>query len=142
MPKLSIEQIEAALRERKIAPATIIQIITDLEAAAQADKDAKEPTKKAKNQLVVIAIDKDQQIKEPIVALVAQIEDGAPPAAALERILEAARVHNASSRGSRKPVSSLGQAVEGVSRKLFKEQRVMLKTKFPVLVIPTVNTIR
>ncbi len=142
MPKLSIEQIEATLRERKVAPATIVQIITDLEAAAQADKDAKETTKKPKNQLVVIAIDKDQQIKEPIVAIVAQIEDGAPPAAALERILEAARVHNASSRGSRKPVSSLGQAVEGVSRKLFKEQRVLLKTRFPVLVIPTVNTIR
>jgi hypothetical protein len=59
----------------------------------------------------------------------------------VELIKKAAYNFNASKKGRKYPVNTIGQAIEGVGNKFFKPYNVSLKTKEPVLVITTDNVL-
>jgi hypothetical protein len=57
----------------------------------------------------------------------------------MERVHKAAYDFNASRRGRKLPVETIGEAFESVPAKNFKDVEVWVKTKTPVLVLSTDN---
>ncbi|MGX8716603.1 MAG: hypothetical protein ACSW8C_01280, partial [bacterium] len=50
-----------------------------------------------------------------------------------------AKAFNLSKKGRRYPVETVGETCENVPAKIFKEQKLWLKTKTPVLIVPVDN---
>ena len=59
----------------------------------------------------------------------------------VELIKKGAYNYNASKKGRKYPVGSIGSAIEGVGTKFFKPYNLSIKTKEPVLVITTDNVL-
>jgi hypothetical protein len=74
-----------------------------------------------------------------LVGWVLQIPEGESPATLLDKINCCAAEHNASPKGRRFPVESVGETIERVGPKITKEYNVWFKTKLPVQVITTDN---
>lgn len=70
-----------------------------------------------------------------------QIPDNESPVTTLERIFRGAYDFNASKKGRLYPAKTVGEAIENVPAKFFKEAEVWVKNKTPVLVLKTDNII-
>lgn len=103
--------------------------------------DEKEPS--VRKQYVFVLSDPHGAFKgdTDYVGWVVQIPEDENPATALEKLHAGAYDFNRSSKGRRYPVKTVAEACEFGSAKLFKEQKVWVKTKEPVLVVRTDNKI-
>jgi hypothetical protein len=72
---------------------------------------------------------------------VLQIPEEESPVTTPDRIFRAVYDFNASKKGRLLPSKTVGEALEGVPAKDFKEVGVWVKTKTPVLVLSTNNLI-
>lgn len=135
--KVSIEDVNKSLNSHEIDAVTRNKILSDLEQAINAAREEKTP--KQKNQFVMIVSDPEGEIKKDYVGWVVQMPEEDSPALAVERIIKGAYEYNQSKRGQKKPVKSIGEAIEAVTRKYFKEENVSIKTKEPILLIKTNN---
>lgn len=135
----TIALITESAREHGIAPAVTAKLIADLKRAAQEAKAerAAEPKKKAKTQFVVLAAPKGDATEQ--VGWILQLEKTADPAVVLSRVKEAAYAFNSSKRGRKIPVNTIGEAMETLSTKWFKQtasapgQKTLVKTKTPIV---------
>jgi len=95
-----------------------------------------------KKQFVVLVSDPEGKLpKDDFVAWVAKVEESESPTTILSRIYRAAYEFNTSKRGRMLPAKSVGDALENVPSKHFKEAGVWVSTKTPVLVVRTDNQI-
>jgi hypothetical protein len=67
--------------------------------------------------------------------------ENASPFSTMDRVFKGAYDFNASKKGRLLPVKSIGEALESVSAKYFKEAELWAKTKMPVAVIVTDNVL-
>jgi hypothetical protein len=72
---------------------------------------------------------------------VLQIPENESPATTQDRINRAAYDYNASRKGRLYPATTVGDALENIPAKHFKEADLWVKTKTPVLVLRTDNEI-
>ena len=79
--------------------------------------------------------------KKDMVGWIAQIPEDDSIATTAGRIHSAAYEYNATPKGARMPVETVGEACEVVSAKLFKEQNIWIKSKTPLLIVPVENKI-
>ena len=103
------------------------------------DEGSDEP--KIKKQYGILVSDKDGIINKDLVGWVFQMPENEDTRDVIEHIKKAAYNFNASKKGRKYPVNTIGQAIEGVGTKFFKPYNVSLKTKEPVLVITTDNVL-
>lgn len=96
---------------------------------------------KLKKQYGILVSDKDGVIKSNLVGWVFQMPENEDTRDVVELIKKAAYNFNASKKGRKYPVNTIGQAIEGVGNKFFKPYNVSLKTKEPILVITTDNVL-
>ncbi len=101
------------------------------------DEGSDEP--KIKKQYGILVCDKDGEIKRDLVGSVFQMPENEDTRDAIESVKKAAYNYNASKKGRKYPVNTIGQAIEGVGNKFFKPYNVSIKTKEPVLVVTTNN---
>lgn len=101
------------------------------------DDGSDEP--KIKKQYGILVCDKDGDIKRDLVGWVFQMPENEDTRDVIENIKKAAYNYNASKKGRKYPVNTIGQAVEGCGNKFFKPYNVSIKTKEPVLVVTTDN---
>ena len=101
------------------------------------DDGSDEP--KIKKQYGILVCDKDGDIKRDLVGWVFQMPENEDTRDVIENIKKAAYNYNASKKGRKYPVNTIGQAVEGCGSKFFKPYNVSIKTKEPVLVVTTDN---
>ena len=95
-----------------------------------------------KKQFVMLASDPDGILeKKDMVGWIAQIPEDDSVATTASRIHSAAYEYNATPKGTRMPVETVGEACEVVSAKLFKEQNIWVKSKTPLLIVPVENKI-
>jgi len=153
---VQLEAVREAL-EKVVKDENAIEKILDLlsDAAVQVDeaKQAEEPEAsdtneteesdepKIKKQFGILVSDKDGVIKQDLVGWVFQMPENEDTRDVVELIKKAAYNFNASKKGRKYPVNTIGQAIEGVGSKFFKPYNVSLKTKEPVLVITTDNVL-
>ena len=115
------------------------EILTEIE-RAEAEAEAKAPP--VKKQFVVLVSDPDGRLADvDLAAWVLQILEEENPALVPEKVFKAAYDFNATPKGRRMPVRSVGEACEHVAARFFKDQGAWVKTKEPVLVVRTDNRI-
>ena len=141
MAKIDIAKVADILRQNQLEPAVmrrILEQINKVTEEAAAAEDEKPPAQK--KQFVILVSDPDGQMPEQELAgWVLQIPEEASPLSLQKRVHKAAYDFNATRRGRKLPVETMGEAFESVPAKAFKEVEVTVKTKTPVLVLCTDN---
>ena len=95
-----------------------------------------------KKQWVILVSDPENRLpKDDFVGWVLQIPEDESPATTQDRIFRSVYDFNATKRGRLLPVNTVGEALENVPAKQFKEADLWPKTKTPVLVLRTDNQI-
>lgn len=143
MPKIDIETLRFILQRNETDIRKIAEIMNEIELELKAEEEEKAlrppPVKK---QFVMLVSDPDGLMEDKdFVGWVAQIPEDDSIATTAGRIHSAAYDYNATPKGSRMPVETVGEACEVVPAKLFKEQNVWIKSKAPLLVLPVNNAI-
>lgn len=142
MAKIEVNQVADILKKHKIDPSLLREIVEEMNEVTQpeADEDIKPPA--AKKQFVVLLSDPEGKLaKADLVGWVVQIPEDASPHSTTERIFKGAYDFNASKKGRMLPVKSVGESLESVGAKFFKESEVWVKTKLPVAVMVTDNVL-
>lgn len=141
MAKIEVAKVADVLRSAQLEPAAMRRILEQLnkitEEAAAAEEE-KAPAQK--KQYVVLVSDPDGVMPEQeLAAWVLQLPEDASPLSLQERVHKAAYDFNATRRGRKLPVETIGEAFESVPAKQFGEVDLWVKTKTPVLVLTTTN---
>jgi len=142
MAKIEVNQVADILKKHKIDPSLLREIVEEMNEATQpeADEDIKPPA--MKKQFVVLLSDPNGKLsKQDLVGWVVQIPEDASPHSTTERIFKGSYDFNASKKGRGLPVKSVGEALESVATKYFKEAELWVKTKLPVAVMVTDNVL-
>lgn len=142
MAKVDIALV-AHVAQQKLNPSSkeLDAFLQELRERVEAQKSEKEPA--VKKQYVFILSDPNGKFKgdTDYTGWVVQIPEDDNPATALEKLHLAAYDFNRSAKGRHYPVRTVAEACEFGSAKIFKEQKIWVKTKEPVLVISTNNKI-
>ncbi len=142
MPKIDTDQVAMILSQNELPQPTVERIMKDIQRQLEEEQQQKEAEKepKKKRQFVILLSDPEGELpKKDLVGWVVQIPEEESPLSTQERIQRAAYEFNASPRGRKLPALSVGEAIESVSAKFFKEQEIAIKTKVPVLALRTDN---
>lgn len=149
MAKIAVNTVAEIMKHEQVEPATLRRIVEKMNLAVQPEDGDKPPA--VKKQFVVLVSDPDGYLDPTrtgtglpptdMVAWVLQIPDNESVATTQDRILRSAYDYNASRKGQLMPVKTVGEAIENVPSKFFKEADVWVKTKTPVLVLRTDNEI-
>lgn len=143
MPKIDIETIKQILHRNESDIQKVNSILEDLklEIQIQEEERANRPPP-IKKQFAVLLADADGSLADrDITGWVLQIPEEESVSTTPQKIFSAAYEYNATPKGRRIPVQSVGEACEVVSAKLLKEQNVWVKTKTPVLAVALPNSL-
>ena len=140
MPKIEVNLVAEVLKKNHVEPSVLRAIIEEINAVMQTEAD--EPTPQVKKQFVILVSDPEGKLpKDDFVGWVLQIEESESVATTQDRINRAAYDFNASKKGRLLPVKTVGEAIENVPAKHFKDAGAWVKTRTPVLVLRTNNEI-
>lgn len=140
MAKIEVSEAAEIMKKHKVEPELLREIVESMQEATQpdADEDIKPPP--PKKQFVILLSDPEGKLPtKDLVGWVVQIPESASPFSTTDRIFKGAYDFNASKRGRMLPVKSVGEALESVTAKHFKESELWVKTKLPVSVVITDN---
>lgn len=141
MPKIAVNKVAEILKKNELSPAILRRVIEEMNLACQPDGDDEKPPA-IKKQFVVVLSDPDGRMpKHDFVGWVLQIPETESVATTLERVFRSSYDFNTTKKGRLLPVKTVGEAIENVPAKQFKEADVWIKTKTPVLVVRTDNEI-
>ncbi len=143
MPKIDLEIVKRVLENNNTDIQKFNAIIDDLKHEIQIEEEerANRPPP-VKKQFVVLLADADGALaKKDITGWILQIPEDDSPVTTSERIIRATYNYNATPKGRRFPVRTIGEACEVVGPKFMKEENVWVKTKTPILAVATPNTI-
>lgn len=135
--KVSIEQIEATLLERKIEPVKVQEILKDLQQAVEEEKEevAGEKGPKAKWEHIIVLNDPEGKIKDEFTGWVVTQQDGQDSGLVLGKLTDAARSQNESAKRKKTRIESFGDLFGALKSKFLKEKGLKIKTKEPVRVL-------
>lgn len=142
MPKIDINQVAEILKRNAVDPAVLRQIVEEMQLAVQPEGDEDKPPP-VKRQFCILISDPERRLPEgeDFAGWVLQIPENESVATTTERVFRAAYEFNTTKRGRLLPAKTVGEALENVSAKHFKESQVWVKTKTPVLMLRTDNRI-
>jgi hypothetical protein len=142
MPKIEVNKVAEILQKNKIEPSVLRRIIEEMNHAVQPNPDEENKPPAVKKQWVILVSDPENRLpKDDFVGWVLQIPEDESPATTQDRIFRSVYDFNATKRGRLLPVNTVGEALENVPAKQFKEADLWPKTKTPVLVLRTDNQI-
>ena len=141
MAKIDVEKLKHILHRNESDIQKINDILNDIATELQieqAEKEARPPA--VKKQFITLIADNDGQLlDQDFASWVLQIPEEANPQGVIDKIHQSAYTYNATPKGGRFPVKSMGETLESVSAKIFKENEVWVKTKIPVLAVSCKN---
>lgn len=141
MPKIEVSKVAEILKKNELPPATLRHVIEEMNLAVQPEPGEEAPPA-VKKQFAVLVSDPEGRLpKFDFVGWVLQLPENESVATTLERVQRAAYDFNARRKGQILPVKTVGEALENVPAKFFKEAELWVKTKTPVLVLRTDNQI-
>lgn len=141
MPKIEVNQVAEILKRNQLDPKLLRQIVEEMNVLTQSEVDEEKPPA-VKKQFIILISDPDQKLpKDDFVGWAMQIPEDESPATIEERIFRGAYEYNATKKGRLYPAKTVGEAIENVPAKHFKEAEVWLKHKTPVLMVKTDNQI-
>lgn len=142
MPKIDVSRVAEILKKNQIEPAILRRVIEEMNLAAQPEPGDEDKPPALKKQFVVLISDPENRFpKHDFAGWVLQIPENESPVTTQERIFRSAYDYNATKKGRLYPAKTVGEALENIPAKHFKEAEVWVKTKTPVLVLKTDNEI-
>ena len=142
MPKIDVSKVAEILQKNHLEPALLRRIIEEMNIVVQPDPGADETPPPVKKQFLILVSDPEHKLpKDDFTGWVVQIPEDESPVTTADRIFRGAYDFNASKRGRQLPVKTVGEALENVPAKHFKEAELWVKTKIPVLLLRTDNRI-
>ncbi len=142
MPKIDVSKVAEILKKNEIPPAVLRRVIEEMNLAVQPDPGDDEKPPAVKKQFVILVSDPDGKMpKTDLVGWVLQIPENESAATTQDRVFRSSYDFNTTKKGQLMPVKTVGEAIENVPAKFFKEAEVWVKTKTPVLVLKTDNDI-
>lgn len=136
--KIDINLVEMVLRRARLTELQQAQILEDIryESNQVVVEDREPPVKK---QFVVILNDPYGKLEETgfeFSGWVVQIPEDDDPHSALRKLFGGAYDFNQTPKGRKMPLRTIDEAVRFGSAKIYKEHKIWLKHKEPVLIIP------
>lgn len=142
MPKIDVNKVAEILKKNHIDPAVLRRVVEEMNLAVQPDPGEADAPPPVKKQFVILASDPEGRLpKGDFAGWVLQIPESDSPASTVERIFKGAYEYNASKKGRLYPAKTVGEAIENVPAKFFREADLWVKTKNPVLLVRTDNEI-
>ena len=144
MAKIELELVKRVLKRTELEESVVSEILGELQSvvndeAANVDEPKAAPVKK---QFVVVVSDNSGILSnKEMMGWVLQLPEDEPMQSVPEKITRVAKAFNLSKKGRRYPVETVGETCENVPGRIFKEQKLWLKTKTPVLLVPIANTL-
>lgn len=151
------EAVELALAASKVDDATAKEIkdniINQLKAiAAQTDEaevvdetteteGEEEKAPRQKSQYVIVVADSKGLITQDLVGWVLTIPEEDPVQDTMKQLHQCFYDFNATKKGRKMPVVTIGEGLENCKAGIFKERGIKVKTKTPVLVVTTDNNL-
>lgn len=142
MPKIEVNKVAEILKKNEISPAILRRVIEEMNLAVQPDPTDEEKPPPIKKQFVILVSDPEGRLpKQDFVGWVLQIPENESVATTQERLFRSVYDFNTTKKGRLLPAKTVGEAIEHVPAKFFKEADVWVKTKTPVLMLRTDNEI-
>lgn len=140
--KVDVDLVKLVLQRNELSARQTAQILEDINLELQSVSDDEEKAPPLKKQFVILVSDPDGKIDGlDLTGWVLQIPEDDPSFSVKERIFKAAYDYNASPKGRRIPVKSIGETLEVVPARYFKEHQAWVKTKEPILLVGADNEI-
>jgi hypothetical protein len=143
MVKIAIEDVESILRQIDTIPVTEAnKVISELNRLVAA-KDEEPKVPREKKQEVVLLSDPNKDYRDvSIVGWVVKIPESDPFVTVPEKIQAAANDFNVTPKGRRMPVRTVGESLEAIPARIFKEHGISVLTKEPVSFLPVDNCLK
>ncbi len=151
MPKIDLEVVPSVMRDLVSEPPkpfdkdAILQVNAALVKLAKDEKAARDAEKEPKPKLQYVLLVSDPNKVIPagteLVGWMTRIKEDADAGGILDRIFKAIRNFNLSKKGRKNPVKTVGDGLEGVTRKFFKEEEIQIVNKEAVRIIFTDNAL-
>jgi hypothetical protein len=142
MPKIDVNKVAEILKKNHIDPAVLRRVVEEMNLAVQTDPGEGDQPPPVKKQFIILVSDPSGKMpKGDLTGWVLQIPENESPASVEERLLKGAYDYNASKKGRLYPAKTVGDAVENVPGKFFRDVELWVKTKTPVIVLRTDNEI-
>jgi len=143
MPKIDTEALKFILQRNEPDIRKVAEIMSEVEMelkSAEEEKVNRPPP--LKKQFSILVSDPDGSLAgKEMTGWVVQTPEDDGVTVAPERIISAAYEFNTTPKGCRMPIETIGEACESISAKIFKEHKIWIKTKVPVLALPVANKI-
>jgi hypothetical protein len=142
MAKIDVNKVAEILKKNHIDPAVLRRVVEEMNLAVQPDPGEGDLPPPVKKQFIILVSDPSGKMpRGDLTGWVLQIPENESPASVEERLLKGVYDYNASKKGRLYPAKTVGDAVENVPGKFFREVELWVKTKTPVLVLRTDNEI-
>ena len=142
MAKIDVNKVAEILKKNHIDPAVLRRVVEEMNLAVQSDPGEGDGAPPVKKQFIILVSDpRGSMPKHDLTGWVLQIPEDESPASVPERLFKGAYDYNASKKGRLYPAKTVGDAVESVPGKFFREAELWVKTKTPVIVLRTDNEI-
>jgi hypothetical protein len=141
MSKISLEQVEATLLEKKIDRSLVSSIILDLAQSIEEEKADKEPKKKETwEHLVFLNKQSDSDPTGGRDAWVVVYKEGVDAGTVLDKIRSSAVDQNEVASKKKAAMDNLGEVFQNLKPKFLKDKSIKIKTKESVRVIEVDGT--
>ena len=141
MSKIQVSKVAEILKKNQLDPALLRRAVEEMNLATQSVDDEEKAPTVPKQFVVVISDPEGRMPKDDFAAWVLQIPEEESPATTLDRLYRGAYDYNVSKKGRLYPAKTVGEALENVPAKFFKEASLWVKTKTAVLVVRSDNEI-
>ena len=141
MPKIDVNKVAEILKNNEVDPKLLRQIVEEMNLLTQAEANEEKPPA-IKKQWAILISDPDGKLPEhDFVGWVMQIPEDDSVATTQDRIFKGVYEYNATRKGRLNPAKTVGEALEYIPAKHFKEADLWIKTKTPVLMLRTDNEV-
>ena len=141
MPKIDVNKVAEILKKNLVDPKILRQIVEEMNILTQAESDEEKPPAVKKQWAILISDPEGRLPKMDFAGWVLQIPEDESVATTQDRIFRAVYEFNTTKKGRLLPSKTVGEALENVPAKHFKETGVWVKSKTPVLMLKTDNEI-
>lgn len=141
MPKIDVNKVAEILKKNQVDPKILRQIVEEMNVLTQAEGDDEKPPAVKKQWAILISDPEGRLPKNDFVGWVLQIPEDDSVVTTMDRILRATYEFNTTKKGRLMPPKTVGEALENVPAKHFKEVDLWVKSKIPVLMLKTDNEI-
>lgn len=143
MAKIDIDTLKQILQRNNVDVRKVSEILEDINTELeiqQAEKEDRPPP--VKKQFVILVSDPEERLKgADMTGWVLQIPEEDSPYTVTDKIITSAYEYNVTPKGQRLPLTTIGETCEVAPAKITKEQNLWIKTKEPILVVRTDNTV-